>query len=164
MCVCGCLRANMFLSRTNGVRDASIWWHRTTISSSSPPPQNKWGIKTLFHEFFRQAVLLALKSLSCAVVSCILNEEKHTGQNATDLKCRCKDGWPGVLLFSQFTQSFSHSPTQEPVMNHEKNWNGGPKNEHGGQNREDARGQHPLYIKIAEHIGLVKLHWNKQSL
>ena len=61
-----------------------------------------------------------------------------------DLKCGYKGGRPCVLLFSQFTQSFSHRATQEPVMNHERNPNGCPEDEHGGQERgrEDAHAQH----------------------
>lgn len=135
----------MFLFRTNGVSDAPV----DNIRRQSLflfLLYKTVGDKNLFHEFFRQAVLLGLKSLSCTVRSCIFNKEKHTGQNATDLKCRYKGGWPGVSLCSQFTQSFSQSPTRETVMDHERNWNGSPKDEHGGQNREkeeaDAQHQH----------------------
>ena len=106
-----------------------------------------WGWKTLYHEFFRRAVLLGLQRLSCTAGSCIFNEEKHNGQNAMDLKCRYKGGWPCVLLFSQFTQSFSHRATREPVMDHERNPNGGPEGEHRGRERgrEDAHAQHPQF-------------------
>lgn len=40
--------------------------------------------KPLLHEFFRRAMLLALKSLSSTVCSCIFKGKIHTGQDATD--------------------------------------------------------------------------------
>lgn len=138
--VCTCFRAHMFLSRTNGVSNSqvhNIRWqsplllhHYKTVGDKNP----------FFMNLSDKRVLLRLESLSCTVGSCIFNKEKHTGQNAMDWKCRYKGVWPGVLPFSLFTQSFLHSPTQEPVMNHEKNWNGGSKDEHEGQNRGEGGG------------------------
>lgn len=123
--------------------------------------------KTLFHEFFRQAVLLGLKSLSCTVGWCIFNKEKHTGQNTTDFKCRCKSGWLDVLLFSQFRQSFFHAArlrSQWWIMRRiemEANTMS-TDNTEGGRTHSHSI----LYAvstwkdKTAEHIGLVKLHQN----
>lgn len=79
---CVHLTADMFSFRANRVTDRQ---HETTFFSPLHL-EEQWAIKkeTLFHEFFRQAVLLGLKSLSSAVCSCIFNREKHTRQDATD--------------------------------------------------------------------------------
>lgn len=100
-----CFVLAFFFSGTVGVRDAQV----NNIGQQSSLLLHLYktaGDKNPFSWIFQKGrASRGWRASPVQSVHAFLKKEKHTGQNAMDLKCRCKSGWPGVSLFSPSTQS-----------------------------------------------------------